>query len=730
MKLAQDLVEHFNLEHTLEILERQRPARGDTNDLRGYEWRYLWQLCQGSPHEFLPGAVGMPWSLVVSPTGEFVAAASDSSSRAGVIVWRLDTKHIVARLDYDSNSDGDSAGVAFSEDGRKILTACHRRVKFFETGTWRELPELTLTNASGPIDLRGDTLVTTAVGHMEDPTRLDGLTVWNLRTRTSETIPHVTGPPSLSPDGRQLALQSEAGIEIRRVDRLATRHLLLENSIGLLAHRSGFGSLRRGLAFSPDGRRIAAPGQADERGDIPVLIWNLGNGRRIDGNRLIGHAARIQALAWESDGRRIATASADGTIRVWDVDGRNKPVILTGHLSEPWCVTFAPKGDTIISSGIATWEDKVKVWRLDDPASKAEVTDEWYPLWLSRDGSEVFTGSETGVGTYRERVSGRILQKLEMPAGTPPLSTASTDLHIIGAEKAPAAFLGFTTGQMVSWGIGTNQFPRLLQAHQAPVRMIASLPDRRLLITGGDDRAIHWWNLDTAQLVRSNHLAHPVTALAASPDGKTLVSAACEQGSRERRGREFQLAEWDAASGKLLSTLALPGFTSNVGFSPDGKCLAVCARDEKGAVHTHIFDLGSRKWRARLEGEGRRLDFSPDGSHLLIWSRLWDLRSNPPQSKVLSGHRQRLMQQTFSPDSRTAVSTGDDGTTRLWSVATGQEMFSFVEPGRTFNDPVFSADGTTLAVGSFTQDGRPIRFWHAPTLEEIDTRIREGRINQ
>ena len=115
---------------------------------------------------------------------------------------------------------------------------------------------------------------------------------------------------------------------------------------------------------------------------------------------------------------------------------------------------------------------------------------------------------------------------------------------------------------------------------------------------------------------------------------------------------------------------------------------------------------------------------------MLIWSSLWNLRTDPPQRKFLSGHRQRLMNQTFSPDSRTAVSTSDDGTVRLWSVAAGQEMFSFVEPGRTFSEPVFSADGTTLAVGSFRQDGRPIRFWHAPTLEDIDTRIGEGRINQ
>jgi WD40 repeat protein len=730
MRIAQQLVDTHDLEHALQILERHRPATPDKEDLRGFEWRYLWQACQGSPHEFLPGDVGMPWTLTASPDGAFVAAASDAGRNAGVTVWKLDTREVVARLEFDPNLDGDAAGAVFSDHGRWLVTACHGRVKFFEVGTWREFPELTLTNASGPIDLRGDTLVTTAVGHMQDPTRLDGLVVWNLLTRTSTPIAGVTGPPTLSPDGRRLVLRSEAGLEIRRVDEPSVCQLVLERSRGVLVHGSGYGSLKREMAFSPDGRRIAAPGLANERGDLPVVVWDASDGRRVDGDRLIGHAARIHGLAWAPDSRRLATAAADGTVRVWDIEGRRDPILLDGHLSEPWSVTFNPRRNVLISSSIATWRDKIKVWPLAGSEPDSHAGQDWYPLGLSRDGGEVFSVSREGEAVVRERVSGRLIHRLTEPPGMPPIDSASSGLCVLGTPDRQAAFLGFSDGHLASWFFGSNTFPRLLKAHQGPVRTVALMAGREMIATAGDDRAIRWWNLVDGGLVRTSLLDHPVTALAGSPDGKTLISASGEQEESERVGKEFRLAEWDAATGALLSTQAIPGVTSDLGFSPDGRWLAVCSTDAQGRKYTHLLDVGTRKWRARLEGVGRRLDFSPDGTHLLIGSTLWDLRPDPPQAKKLSGHRQMVMQQTFSPDSRTAVSTGDDGTVRLWSGATGQEMLSFVERGRSFDSPVFSADGTTLAVGSFTRDGRPLRFWHAPTLADIDGRIREGRINR
>jgi WD40 repeat protein len=165
-----------------------------------------------------------------------------------------------------------------------------------------------------------------------------------------------------------------------------------------------------------------------------------------------------------------------------------------------------------------------------------------------------------------------------------------------------------------------------------------------------------------------------------------------------------------------------------MGFSPNGRYLAV-ATDTGSDKHTLILDVPTKTWRASLDGTGRRIDFSPDSTKLLIRTTLWDLRTDPPVSKKLRGHRQMVFNLTFSPDSKTVVSTSDDCTVRLWNAETGQEMYSFFERGRTFDFPLFSADGTTLAVGVFRPDGLPIRFWRAPSLTEIDELIRTERHN-
>ncbi len=313
MKIAQQVLERFDLEHALAILNQYIPKPGDTNDLRDFVWRYEWQLCQGDPHDILPQAVAFPWSMEVSPDGQYLALGSTYGIEGSVVVWRIATKEIVAHLERDPSVEGDVSWAAFTSDGKMLVTACHRRVKFFDTATWAERPELTITNVSGPIDIRGDTLVTMAPGYWHLGKIWKQLKIWNLQTRTSQTLTNVDGPPTLAPDGKRLVLNSPEGLKVWHTDRLEAVPQFLAGSSNLLTSASSYQGLYRCLAFSPDGKTLITCG-----GDKELRWWDFATGQLVRSSRL---SFQVTSLALSPDGATLVCASGqcDQETKQWSV---------------------------------------------------------------------------------------------------------------------------------------------------------------------------------------------------------------------------------------------------------------------------------------------------------------------------------------------------------------------------------------------------------------------------
>jgi len=114
-----------------------------------------------------------------------------------------------------------------------------------------ERPELTITNVSGPIDIRGDTLVTMAPGYLGLDIIWNQLRIWNLQKRTSQTLTNVGGPPTLAPDGKRLVLNSPEGLTVWRADQLDAVPLLLAgsaNSSGAALAKRSPGLLEKSFA--------------------------------------------------------------------------------------------------------------------------------------------------------------------------------------------------------------------------------------------------------------------------------------------------------------------------------------------------------------------------------------------------------------------------------------------------------------------------------------------------
>ena len=104
------------------------------------------------------------------------------------------------------------------------------------------------------------------------------------------------------------------------------------------------------MAFSPDGKRIVSAAA-----DRTVKVWDAETGQ--EKFTLRGHADRVTSVAFSPDGKRIVSGSWDNTVKVWNAENDPSMQVLAGHLSQVTAVAFSPDGASIASAG-GVWQEK------------------------------------------------------------------------------------------------------------------------------------------------------------------------------------------------------------------------------------------------------------------------------------------------------------------------------------------------------------------------------------
>jgi WD40 repeat protein len=543
-------------------------------------------------------------------------------------------------------------------------------------------------------------------------------------------------------DGRLLAVPCGAKI------------LLYEAETGkLLRTLTGHTSQAHRPAFSPDGKHLAAGSEKSG-----LRVWDVASGKEEIARNEPGHV--VWAVAYDSEGKRLISADAAGTIKVWDARGQ-RLTSFAGHDKGVNQLAFSSDGKRLATASL---DGTCKIWDTDkwkQIRSLSAKGKTFEAVAWSRDGKLLAAGDDAQVVIWNADTYD-VLHTLPTPgkgllAFTPDARTLLTAQHANtkgekssfkrwdvkkGTEQKTCqqfTFNGFDffhlspDGKMVyalhnppvnTHVLALDAEGCLLQppaqGHGSWVECVAFSPDGRFLASGSHDWTVRIWNLagwkaGEPQPPCGGFLvtADTVFSLAFSPDGTLLAAAS---------GSTGRLCLWDVARSRMLHNLA--GHVrrgSALAFTPDGRTLAA---GSGGRLNLWDVKTGKREespvWN---DGPVFTVAFSSDGRLLACGDTKTIQVIDRVAGRRLHAFRGERMftNLAFSPDGKILAGTtaGIDPQLRLWDMATGEEQAARATPGFSLIGLSFHPGGRLVATTTFLHDPK-VHLWDVtPSGKEV-----------
>ena len=442
----------------------------------------------------------------------------------------------------------------------------------------------------------------------------------------------------------------------------------------IIHHFEGHENSVTDIAFHPDGNTILSVGD-----DLSLRSWNLETGEQ---DNYYSYNAHLHSLAVTPDGH-TALFNVQHDLHLWDVGRWQGISRLAGHETGPES-DYVINDIVIISDGrlalSASDDGSLRLWNLEGQMTYRRFETEGMPISavaVSPDGHNLLTGSTTGDAVLWDVESGEVIRRLKgegIPICPDCVAFSPDGSQALVASEDVFGDSGATS--LVLWDVETGQEIQRFEGHVTYIRSLAFNPDGQAILSGSQsipDSSLGdliFWELETGREIRRFDITHDVANIAMSADGSRALTGSAT---------DFVAILWDVASGQEISRfVGHSGPVLNVAFGPQEKTILSASYDgsliqwdiETGQILHHYLGHDQPVWGLEVSSssledidEGYVISSSESGEVIL-----WDFETGE-EIRRLKVHTGWVVDVAFSPDSQKAYSVGFDGALIEWQIA-------------------------------------------------------------